>query len=307
MNIKEFLLANYIYILIVIALIIITIIGFLADKKKSKEKKGNNDGTNGNGQSMSEANNSQVFYQLTKDNVTSGNQNMNSPQLNDVTNFGQFSNSNVMPVNNSINPNQNMSNRGSVVNNMPINNNVSLNNNNNNSLDVNMPGMTNNISNMMNQTTPQVVEPINNNMTINSEPMYQPLSEQKPIIMPNNQTFNTFNGSNQLSAMNNQTLSNNLMNNGGELNRPNRVLQPESNNQNLVNPMPIPSAPSVFNVNPTPIPPFPPTSVMPQQTPMMPNNGNNNIVPNQVNSAPPQPVNFVYGSVSSQNNNGEYR
>lgn len=39
MNIKDFLLDNYIYIIIVIVLIIITIIGFLADKKKSGDKK----------------------------------------------------------------------------------------------------------------------------------------------------------------------------------------------------------------------------------------------------------------------------
>ena len=38
MNIKDFLLDNYIYIIIVIVLIIITIIGFLADKKKSGAK-----------------------------------------------------------------------------------------------------------------------------------------------------------------------------------------------------------------------------------------------------------------------------
>ena len=39
MNIKDFLIDNYIYIIIVIVLIIITIIGFLADKKKNGEKK----------------------------------------------------------------------------------------------------------------------------------------------------------------------------------------------------------------------------------------------------------------------------
>ena len=37
MNLKDFLMDNYIYIIIVIILIIITIIGFLADKKKNFE------------------------------------------------------------------------------------------------------------------------------------------------------------------------------------------------------------------------------------------------------------------------------
>ena len=46
MNIKEFLLDNYIWILVVILLSIITIIGFLADKKKGpKKSKQNNQKT----------------------------------------------------------------------------------------------------------------------------------------------------------------------------------------------------------------------------------------------------------------------
>ena len=39
MNIKDFLMDNYIYIIIVIVLIIITIVGFLADKQKNGGKK----------------------------------------------------------------------------------------------------------------------------------------------------------------------------------------------------------------------------------------------------------------------------
>ena len=39
MNIKEFLIDNYIWIIVVIVLLIITIIGFLADKKKGKDPK----------------------------------------------------------------------------------------------------------------------------------------------------------------------------------------------------------------------------------------------------------------------------
>ena len=39
MNIKDFLMDNFVYIIIIIILIIVTIIGFLADKKKNGEKK----------------------------------------------------------------------------------------------------------------------------------------------------------------------------------------------------------------------------------------------------------------------------
>ena len=39
MNIKDFLIDNYIYIIIVVILIVITVIGFLADKKRNGAKK----------------------------------------------------------------------------------------------------------------------------------------------------------------------------------------------------------------------------------------------------------------------------
>ena len=41
MNIKQFLLDNYIWILVIILISIVTIIGFLADKKKNDKKKEN--------------------------------------------------------------------------------------------------------------------------------------------------------------------------------------------------------------------------------------------------------------------------
>ena len=50
MNIKDFLLDNYIYIIIVIVLIIITIIGFLADKKRGGNTKNSQNSIPDNGQ-----------------------------------------------------------------------------------------------------------------------------------------------------------------------------------------------------------------------------------------------------------------
>ena len=38
MNLKQFLIDNYVYIIVIIILVIVTIIGFLADKKKNEEK-----------------------------------------------------------------------------------------------------------------------------------------------------------------------------------------------------------------------------------------------------------------------------
>ena len=48
MNIKDFLIENYIWILVVILLSIVTIIGFLADKKRVKNKKEEVPANNGN-------------------------------------------------------------------------------------------------------------------------------------------------------------------------------------------------------------------------------------------------------------------
>lgn len=64
MNIKEFLLDNYIWIIVVILLSIITVIGFLADKKKTpKKKKGESSPMNPG--DVASANTAPINYQST--------------------------------------------------------------------------------------------------------------------------------------------------------------------------------------------------------------------------------------------------
>ena len=106
MNIKDFLIDNYIWIIVVILLVIITIIGFLADKKKNKEPK--NSGvapvpntppvTNG------EVSATPLNYQPTQNEVAAVAPNTVEPIPVQVPN-NQAAVTNVTP-NNTINPNQ---------------------------------------------------------------------------------------------------------------------------------------------------------------------------------------------------------
>ena len=153
MNLREFLLANYVYILIVIVLIIITIIGFLADKKKTKGKENSQNGMNENNNGVGNVdlqsqNNSQDGYQLIKDNVVSNNVNNQAFNMNNANgnmngfgpvNFGSLQPQTVNPVNNNLN----------VIPNNNMNNNM---NNSSNDLNVNQP---------MNINMPGGVSPIN--------------------------------------------------------------------------------------------------------------------------------------------------
>lgn len=276
MNIKDFLIDNYIWIIVVILLIIITIIGFLADKKKVKEPKNgapvpNNlppSNMNGNGQAAP------MNYQPVTNQIDGNVQNNQNQAL------GQLPNSTVAPVN--------------VVN-QPNDNNIM--NSNINPVVANANNPLGNVSTV----APTPVEPINNSV-VNPEPMYQPLSEQKPSFSATN--MNSPLVSNQTSV----------------------TPVPVSNNENVINnqpvqaepmansiPSPIPNVipnqmPGSVNVNPVPIPT--PTSPIPVPQPL-PNandvnnsvaNLNNNTIPNTVPT--PQPINFVYGQQNNQNNNG---
>ena len=115
MNIKDFLIDNYIYILVVILLIIITIIGFLADKNKNKGTKKKNvlqeqpmpNNANmqpinyqANPQQMAGSMNYQGMNQMMPNNIN----NMTGQPIN----FGQIPNSSVTPVNNQFNQNLNL-------------------------------------------------------------------------------------------------------------------------------------------------------------------------------------------------------
>ena len=286
MNIKEFLVENYIYIIIVIILAIITIIGFLADKKKNGDKRPNTMGGNiapGGGQNMGN---------------TPYPQPVNYQPINNMPNNGQ------MAYGNNPMPNMGMNLPNQPINNMtpsqpPLNNNPGfqgpqmMNMPQTPDMSYNVPQpvdpMQQNMNNVM-QPVEQFNQNMNNNMMPSVDPMnqnvgsipqpiepmqqnvsqdlsYQPLSEQKPTFAPVEPNLN-------------------VMNNGGmDNNYQQPVMEP-------TNPVPNTMAPM--------------TGPMPVAGPADPmQNAAGATMPNNTAPATGQPVSFVYGQ-GGQNNNNPY-
>lgn len=266
MNIKDFLMDNYIYIIIVIILIIITIIGFLADKQKNGGKKSKN-----------------VDTPLANNNENSGM--VNQP----IT---------YQPVNNQMGNNMNsMPNAVVMPNNAQFTNNMINNQNTMNRME------TNNIN------IPQPVEQMNSGVASAPEPMYQPLSEQKPVIQPTNPI-------NNINNFGNNTLNNQMVQNVESLSQPtnNVNVMPTSNifNQQVgemaqfQSPIPTPvniaAQPVTNKMNFNNVAPVNPLPTTPETIP----NPSENTIPSPI-PAPqptmPQPVGFVFGPQQGQNNN----
>lgn len=158
MNIKDFLIDNYIWMIVIILIAIITIIGFLADKKSrgKKEKKANNQ--------LEDVNNQQVNNQMMTNQQPIQYQQPiqfqnNQPNNNLGLNFNNM-NTTVKPLNqmNNVSLQTTQPTIAEQMSINPINNQVDLMNN---------------------------INPINNVIPNNiAEPMYQPLSEQKPNFSP---------------------------------------------------------------------------------------------------------------------------
>lgn len=307
MNIRDFLIDNYIWILVVILLTIITIIGFLADKKKgSKELKNVNAGGNTtnnvppiNYQNI--PNQAPVNYQQNGMNNSMGqgfniptpvnaqpiNYQMNQPQPMEMNSYqnvevGNVNNMAGNMVGSVENANfEGMLNQGMMPN-VDMNNMNSMNNMGNmgnmNGASVNViPGVEQGIN-----VVPQTLDNVNNNMP-QAEPMYQPLSEQKPNIMPQEVPGypSAVNMNNPMvdsgMVMGNEMNNAPIMNNMGMM--PN-VSQPINGPVPPVNPVPIPSGQATM---PTPV------------SNMDTTNNNNN-----------QPINFVYGPQGNNNNNNQF-
>ena len=315
MNIKDFLLDNYIYILIVIILIIITIIGFLADKKgKNKGSSGemlpnnnlNNNPNMGNPQQGQPMNYQPIANEPQNQNVNNTLQNNNAPLMN---NNGL----NAMP-NTMINPVVNNGFDNSQINTFQANQSQLNSDNNLNVLPSAMQGMivntnTNTSNGMVDSTVspivPQSVEQINN---IPVEPIYQPLSEQKPVFAPIEPTTNIQNfgqniSNNTVGQIDNSMVPNTLPGGVSQMstNIPSYNVGGEMNNNMSTTPIPTPVTPAAPVA---PIPPVPATPVTP--TPVM-----NPTMPMQQGTVPsPTPngqVSFVYGNQQpTQNNNNGY-
>ena len=278
MNIKDFLIDNYIWILVVILLSIITVIGFLADKKREKKEK-----------------------TIKKNDQIISNQPVNAPPINYQTPpmNNPYPNQ-INPINNQM-PNI-MNNQGI---NEPINNPIpkpindpSAMINPNNMMNNNFNGINNNfnISNQIpNQTipkpvsvqpimsSPQPVENINPMNNINAEPLYQPSIESVspiPTPVPSQPTpIPSYQNVTPLKPVGNM----NQFNNQGMYSQPENLTP----NQNTTIPTPTYQPSQPMNQENNPIPQFQ-------------NNIPNNQIPNpQVTT--PQSINFVYGPTNNNN------
>ena len=296
MNIKDFLIENYIWLIVIVLITIVTIIGFLADKKRvnNKEKK------------------AKVAPQNT--------QTANEKQP-------DFMQTTEQPINN-VQPIQYQQPQPAQLN--QVNNNMGMNFNNINTTvrPINQTN-TETVPQPINYTEPQVIEPMNNQQkTITSpqpvenipqnpvqEPMYQPLSEQKPIIAPQ-PVPNFSNVQPQNNPEVNQVVQNpiNMQPLPSQIN----VIQPVTE---TMMPSPVPMVNNNFAQTPNFIPnnvtipqavnPIPaPQPINPQSIQNNPNQAGNMQQMNMMQPNPnmiqptqntiPQPINFVYGP---QNNN----
>lgn len=316
MNIRDFLLDNYIYILIVILLSIITVIGFLADKKKSgKKEKPSKNTQDANQMNVANTNQAPMTYQNSND-IMLNNQPMNNSQMNTMNNqMGMMNNGLEQPMN------------------IQNGNTTSINQMNNINQTIPQPLPPQDIPNnngftetMMNQqpmmNNPQPVEdinPINNQV---SEPIYQPLSEQKPVIPPRepmsdiqipkpmpSQTVPNNNFTGVMMSNQPQPMEQNIM----PMQEPQSINNMAQSTMPQFSPQPIQSEPQMnfsgsqnmnqnLNNNMNMNQPNMNTGVMPTPMPTQPQN---NGVPTSMPSpqpTTPQPVSFVYGPQQNNNN-----
>jgi hypothetical protein len=206
MSFIDFLSENYVWIIIIILLGIITIIGFVADSNNKKKK--NTEITNN--QNNNAIPNGQNFLE-TNTNINQPNNNLVNPiNVNSSNNLGNNINQGGTPV---ANVNQSTNN---LVNPTNINSSSSLGNN------ISQVGMghTSLNSSLMNSDQPT--------NKVNSMG-YVPLSEQKPSVTP------TFNGSSNITSLNNEVSSAHPQVNN--IQYQNSWEQPATNNQtnNLIN------------------------------------------------------------------------
>jgi hypothetical protein len=204
MNIKDFLIDNYIYIIIVIVLIIITIIGFLADKKKSNEKKMIVPGpqtSNMNQPQQVMPTNTQTIDPMTAMNQVQPMNNQMNPQVQP----NSINNQTISPVQQS--PEHNIQginqapffNRTQEINNPAIEptNNFNQNTNNQSTIPNDVNNMVNHSMNINNMYAPPSPIPNNslNNQIITPLPTGPipntiPTPVQTSQFMPNNQMTN---------------------------------------------------------------------------------------------------------------------
>jgi len=308
MNIKDFLIENYIWILVVILLSIVTIIGFLADKKKSGKKEKNEKSNVGamnqpqmnqpmmNYQQQGQA---PINYQPVENNP---NMQVSNPQpMNGPLNFQLPPNTNIQPVNQTMN--QMVNNPVSQEPQQPNNQVVEP-----NPINIPVNPMMNNIpQDTIGMNNPQPVESINPVNQIPTEPMYQPLSEQTPHFAPRDVTPEP------IAPSQPSPIDIPIINNPQPMTNSASMVQPINMNPNMQPMNQVPANENIgqmqsqnMNINMQPnnnLPngyPQPEPNVIPQPVPT-PQPANT--IPNPVNETiMQQPMNFVYGPSQNGNN-----
>lgn len=210
MNIKDFLIDNYIYIIIVIILIIITIIGFLADKKKNSKKEENNNNSIQNGFVPQTPTNQAppMYYQpVAPDNVMN-NQTSNQPNIPVNQNNNQMNYNMNEPLGNAI-PNVITPSVDPLVNNQAVNQ-TSFFNQTPDQTNQTIPSDINNITNQ-NVVQPDMIQPIINQNQIPTPIPNNNINNQIPTPMPMNPTPNI--GPQPLPATNQNYPMNEMNNN----------------------------------------------------------------------------------------------
>lgn len=288
MNIKQFLIENYIYIIIIILLAIITIIGFLAEKNRGdkKPKKAKNDSENVQGQPNQQENQLNMQYQQQM----------------------------AQTPNNQLNQNNMINNGTQAINQMgfqvPIEN----------TLNQTVPTI-----NAVEQMHEEKILP---NQSISTQSDYQHVPEQQTsyitpqsvpnfVPMSNNINQNQPNMQYQQPVMPNQNLTSNIQMvnpiSQETLNQEPNMAQYQQTNTDQFNPNNIPLIEPMPNQGtiPQPMPQIPtPQPIVPQSL-GMPNpqpvstydNQQGTMTTNQLSGQlPQQPVNFVYGNNNNQSN-----
>ena len=275
MNIKDFLIDNYIWIIVVIVLIIITIIGFLADKKKEKGTKEEAPAANPEGTPAEPA----VAPVSPVEPTPLAAPPVANPTMTPLDPMAQ-----VNPMNNTVPMAPAVGDVLPVMNQpvapaVPIEPVPSA----NASPEPVIPPLSEQKPTFP-STAPQMVDPMSNvglatNMPGAVEPMMAPMGlPTAPVNGMNDMTMNQ-NVANVMPVANNGTAP--------VAPAPMPIPEPVPA---AANPMPIP--------NPVPVAPAPMPMPAPAQVPT------NNTVPTEPVATPPQPINFVYGPQSNNNPNG---
>ncbi|MBQ8219281.1 MAG: hypothetical protein IJZ79_05960 [Bacilli bacterium] len=342
MNIKQFLLDNYIWILVVILLLIITIIGFLADKKKGQNKKKDAEQPQPmpvNNQQVPPApinfqpNISEQSASINYPNGISGQMPINpsnelgtmnngfNPNQNNPVNFGTIPNATVTPINtvsnnNIVNtiPTDNTFNQMNVPNNQF--NGTTQTNEVNNVIPTPVINDMNSSINNFNQLPPvenmsQInnLQPLGDNLYVGQQNIPQPVDNLNQVDTQNTESmYQPLSEQKPTFAPREVNIPSDNINNFDNQSSVNNNENMMYNNINMNQNMNLNNQISNFSQPQEIVNNFENTPIQPIIPTPMPSQEQNTI-PNPITPpqpVSPQPVNFVYGPQQSNNNNNQF-